>query len=201
MREDAPQRLAHTCARLYERRLTFSTGGNVSMREGEKVYITPSGRNKGALESEDIVVVDMEGITINGGRPSIELGFHLAIYRRRPDVQAVVHCHPQYCTALAVMGGRMRTGLTPEGVLLLDEVPMVPYATPGTEELVRLVSDHSIAHNAMLMARHGAITLGKDLEEAFNRMEELEFQARMQFLVGDAPEIPGQERRRILGPQ
>lgn len=193
------EELVRVCARLYDRRLTFSTGGNISVRDGDRVLITPSGRNKGMLKPEDIVTVDMDGNVLHGGKPSIETGFHLAVYRARSDVRSVVHCHPQHCTALAVMGSPMRTGLTPEGVVLLGDVPLVPYGTPGTQDLVRLVASYSMDHDALLMARHGALTVGRDLEEAFNRMEELEFQAHMQFLVGDADEIPLEERRRILG--
>ncbi|MFA7342462.1 MAG: class II aldolase/adducin family protein [Candidatus Methanomethylophilaceae archaeon] len=199
MAPDLTEGLVDVCTRLYQRRLTFSTGGNISVRDGDRVYITPSGRNKGMLKRGDIVTVDMDGRALQGGKPSIETGFHLAIYKMRPEVQAVVHCHPQYCTALAVMGAPMRTGLTPEGVLLLGDVPLVPYGTPGTQDLVRLLASYCVDHDALLMARHGALTMGKDLEEAFNRMEELEFQAHMQFLVGDAEEIPLEERRRILG--
>lgn len=189
--------LAEVCARLYERRLTFSSGGNVSMRTENGVLITPSGKNKGRLKPEEIVKTDIMGKLQGTGKPSIELGFHLAVYNSRPDVNAVVHCHPLYCTALAVKGEKLKTGLTPEGVLLLGDVPNMPYATPGTKQLVDVIAEYSGHHDAMIMERHGAITLGKDLEEAYNRMEELEFQAHMQFLTEGSTELPEEERRRI----
>ncbi len=197
---DKRRELTDFCSLLYERRLTFSAGGNVSVRDGETILITPSGRNKGLLSPEDMVAVDMDGQPLEGGKPSIELGFHLAIYRSRPEVGAVVHCHPLHSTALAVRGEPLRCGLTPEGVLLLGDVPLVPYATPGSEELVRLVSAYALDHDAIIMEKHGALTVGADLEQAYNRMEELEFQAQLQFLAGDAEEISDAERRRILGP-
>lgn len=197
---DKRRELTDFCSLLYERRLTFSAGGNVSVRDGEMILITPSGRNKGLLRPEDMVAVDMDGRPLEGGKPSIELGFHLAIYRSRPEVGAVVHCHPLHSTALAVRGEPLRCGLTPEGVLLLGDVPLVPYATPGSEELVRLVSSYALDHDAIIMEKHGALTVGDDLEQAYNRMEELEFQAQLQFLAGDAEEISDAERRRILGP-
>jgi len=189
--------LTEVCARLYERRLTYSSGGNVSIRTEDGVLITPSGKNKGLLKPEEMVKTDIMGIIQGPGKPSIELGFHLAVYKSRPDVNAVVHCHPLYCTALAVKGEKLKTGLTPEGVLLLGDVPHMPYATPGTKQLVDVIAEYSGHHDAMIMERHGAITLGKDLEEAFNRMEELEFQAHMQFLTAGSTELPEEERRRI----
>lgn len=189
--------LADVCARLYERKLTFSSGGNVSMRNADGVLITPSGRNKGRLKPEEMVKTDIGGKLQGEGKPSIELGFHLAIYDCRPEVNAVVHCHPLYCTALAVKKDKLRTGLTPEGILLLGDVPHMPYATPGTQDLVDIVAEYSKHHDAMIMERHGAITLGRDLEEAYNRMEELEFQAHMQFLTEGSLELPEEERRRI----
>lgn len=189
--------LTDVCTRLYERRLTFSSGGNVSVRTDDGIFITPSGRNKGRLKPEEMVKTDNLGKVQGKGKPSIELGFHLAVYDCRPDVHAVVHCHPLYCTALAVKQEKLKTGLTPEGVLLLGEVPLMPYATPGTKDLVDIVAKSSKHHNVMIMERHGAITLGIDLEEAYNRMEELEFQAHMQFLTEGSVELPEEERRRI----
>lgn len=194
--------LAEACWRLYDRRLTFSAGGNVSVRVDDGVLITPSGRCKGALEPADMVKVAMDGAA-SGGRPSSELGFHLALYRANPDVNAVVHCHPLHCTALAVRGARVRCDLTPEGVLLLGEVPMVGYFAPGSQELADAVAANA-GSAAMVLRKHGAVTQGRDLDEACDRMEELEFQAELQMLCGrargltraEAAELAGGRRRR-----
>ncbi|MCL2148166.1 MAG: class II aldolase/adducin family protein [Methanomassiliicoccaceae archaeon] len=190
-------RLAETCRLLYDRGLTVSAGGNMSLRLNEREFIiTPSGRNKGLLGPEDMVLMDMRGRRLSDGRPSMEKGFHMALFKANPGTAAVIHCHPLYCTALAVKGEALRTSLTPEGVILLGEVPMIGYFTPGSKRLVEAVSMHS-SHKAMLMERHGAITQGGTLEEAFNRMEELEFQARLQTLVGDAAGLPAAEVRKL----
>jgi len=191
--EFARKELTALCKRLYDRNLTVSAGGNMSIRlNNTEFLITPSGRNKGSLIPEDLIKMDLKGNILSEGKPSIEREFHIAIYKDNPETNAVVHCHPLYCTALAVKGENIRSGLTPEGVILLGEVPMVDYFTPGSKELAKAVKAHSKS-KAMLMKRHGAITQGKTSEEAFNRMEELEFQAKLQMLVNNAEELPPQE--------
>lgn len=190
--------LTDICEKLYDRNLTVSAGGNMSMRVDDFIIITPSGRNKGMLEPDDMVKMSMDGEVLSGGKPSIEHRFHLALYRKRSDVNAVIHCHPLYCTALSLGKKGLNTKLTPEGVLLLGDVPTVPYFTPGSEELVKAIEERS-EYDAMLMAKHGALTQGKTLEEAYNRMEELEFQAHMQMLAKHAKNLPVSEIEKIRG--
>jgi len=191
--------LKNLCAQLYDRRLTVSAGGNMSVRlDEESILITPSGRNKGMLEPEDMVRVTMEGEIIGSGRPSIETGIHLALYKANASINAVVHCHPLYCTMLSVKGEEIRTGLTPESIVLLRNIPMIEYHTPGSQELVDAIAKHA-SSTAMLLRSHGALTQGRNTEEAYNRMEELEFQAKMQSLVGNAEGLPKEEIDRILG--
>jgi len=189
----ARTRLIECCRLLYNRNLTVSAGGNMSVRVGDHILITPSGVNKGLVSEEDLVLMDLKGNVISGGKPSIEHKFHLALYKANPEVNAVVHCHPLYCLVLATRGEEINSTLTPEGVLLLDVVPTVRYETPGSDALVKAVAEHSDAP-AMILAKHGAITQGRSLEEAFNRMEELEFQAHLQILLGkDAESLPQEE--------
>lgn len=193
----ARRKLADVCKLLYERNLTVSAGGNMSLRLNEKEFIiTPSGRNKGSLAPDDMILMNLSGKVLSYGKPSMEKGFHIALYKADSDTASVIHCHPLHCTALAVRGENIRSRLTPEGILLLGDVPLIGYFTPGSKELVKAVSDCS-SSSAMLMARHGAITQGRTIEEAFNRMEELEFQARLQMLVGDADEIPEKEYKKL----
>ena len=186
----ARKRLVECCHMLYDRNLTVSAGGNMSVRINDReILITPSGVNKGLVREDDLVKMDMDGNVLSGGKPSIEHKFHLGIYRENPETNAVVHCHPLYCLAILTRGEDLKSTLTPEGVLLLDQVPTCRYATPGSDELVEAVMEYAHAP-AMLMARHGAITQGRTLEEAYNRMEELEFQAHLQILAGNAEELP-----------
>lgn len=193
----ARELLADCCRRLYDRQLTVSAGGNMSIRiSPDEILITPSGRNKGMLAPDDMVRMSLDGRVLSDGRPSIEHRFHLALYRMNPDTNAVVHCHPLHCVALAVRNQPVRCNLTPEGAMLLGDVPMIGYFTPGSEELVDAVAAHG-DRKAMLMERHGALTQGRTLEEAYNRMEELEFQARLQLLVGDAEDLPAEEVEKL----
>ena len=195
----ARRRLAECCHLLYDRHLTVSAGGNMSVRLGEdEILITPSGVNKGLISGDDLVKMDMDGHVISGGKPSCEHKSHIGTYKESPETNAVIHCHPLYCLALAVKGEDIKSCLTPEGVLLLDQVPTVRYETPGSQELVDAVMEYADAP-AMLMANHGAITQGRTLEEAFNRMEELEFQAHLQILAGDAAELPVEEVVKLRG--
>ena len=195
----ARQSLSDICSKLYDRKLTVSAGGNMSVRLNEnEILITPSGRNKGSLAPDDMVKLTMSGEVIGAGRPSIEHKFHLALYSRNSDTNAIVHCHPLYCTTLAVKNTKIRCDLTPEGVLLLGDVRTVDYFTPGSQELVDAVAENS-PYPVMLMRRHGALTQGKDLEEAFDRMEELEFQAHLQILAGRAKGLSKSEIEKIRG--
>lgn len=194
----AREKLAEICKLLYDRNLTVSAGGNMSVKiKDSEILITPSGRNKGLLKPEDMVKLNLDGEILSDGKPSIEHRFHLALYRMNPETGAVVHCHPLNCTALAVRNEELRCNITPEGVLLLGTVPMVPYFTPGSQELVDAVAERGWA-KAMIMAKHGALTQGRSLEEAYNRMEELEFQARLQLVVGDAEDLPKEEIQKLL---
>lgn len=188
--------LVETCARLYDRNLTVSAGGNMSVRVDDGVLITPSGRNKGLLKPEDLVKVALDGTVVSGGKPSIETRFHLALYRSNPGTNAVIHCHPLNCIALTLRNEELRCNLTPEGALLLGRVPTIPYITPGTDELVDAVASHR-SSAVILMARHGALTQGATLEEAYDRMEELEFQARLQMMCGGAEDLPADELRKL----
>lgn len=188
--------VCEACRKLYDKALLVSAGGNVSVRCDDGILITPSGRNKGSLRPDDIVKIAPDGKVTGRGKPSIEYKFHLALYETRKDTCAVVHCHPLYCTALSVRGERMRTDLTPEGIMLLGDVPMIPYRTPGSDELADEIRNVS-KFNAAVMANHGALTQGRTLDEACDRMEELEFQAHLQLMVGSAAGLPREEVVRL----
>ena len=195
--QTARKKLADVCGLLYDRNLTVSAGGNMSLRLNEKEFIiTPSGRNKGLLRPDEMVLMNINGKVLSDGKPSIENKFHIALFKADPDTASVIHCHPLYCTALAVRGEKIKSTLTPEGVILLGNVPMIGYFTPGSKKLTDAVAEHASC-KAMLMERHGAITQGRTLEEAFNRMEELEFQAKLQMLAGDAEELPLSEIKKL----
>jgi L-fuculose-phosphate aldolase len=158
-----------------------ATDGNVSARIGPgSLLVTPAGREKGSLAPAELLVVDLEGRVLEGeGRPSTETPMHLLCYRRRGDVGGVVHAHPPVATAFAAAGVPLDAPVMPEIVLTVGPVPLVPYATPGTEELARALEPLVEGHDAFLLASHGVLTLGRDVREALHRMERVEHLAKV----------------------
>lgn len=177
----ARERVVEVCRRLHDRDLVGAAEGNVSVRLGEgRFLVTPSGVSKGRLAPEDLVVVGPGGEPRSGrGRPSTEVRMHLAAYAARPDVEAVVHAHPVTAVAMTVAGVAPPNDLVPEAAVVLGEVAVAPYATPGTDEVPASLAPLLGGHDVVLLERHGALALGGTLDEAFDRMETLERVARI----------------------
>lgn len=195
--------LADYGRRLYEKRLLTGLGGNISARiDDEAILISPSGVCKGDLRPSDLIrMLVADGKVTAGGRPSMETPFHLAFYRGREDVGAVVHAHPLFCTVLATANQNVRTDLTPEGLLLLGRVGLVPYATPGSAELAERLQERLRQHDAFILQSHGAITVGKDIADAYFKMETLEFLAELQVRtegVNGAKPLSPDEAEKVL---
>ena len=169
------------CRRLWERGLIAGQDGNVSVRVGpDRVIVTPAGMSKADVQPADLVEIALDGHRLAGRREaSSEVRMHLRIYERRPDVMAVVHAHPPTATGLAVAGEGMMANVLPEIIFTLGQVPLLPYATPGTPELADTFDAFVGAHDAFLLANHGATTCGPSLLVAHQRMESLEHAARI----------------------
>jgi len=168
-------KLAEIAKRLYNRNMNAALGGNMSIRLGDEIAITPAGINKGFMTEDDVVVVDMGGAKLRGkGTPSSEGKMHYEIYKARPDVNAIIHAHPPFAVGFALAHHDLPDDILPEATILLGHVPCLSYVTPSTIELALEVAQGLAHRNAVLMANHGAITVGADLEEAYNRMELLE---------------------------
>jgi L-fuculose-phosphate aldolase len=202
-RDMVADELVRVCRRLYERGLIAGPDGNVSVRiADDAVLVTPSGLSKVDVTPVDLVVVDLEGEVVTGSRPpSSELRMHLQIYETRPDVKAVVHAHPPMATALAVAGLDLMAPVLPEVILQMNEVPLVPYATPGSATLAQAIIPYVRDHDAFLMANHGATTLGATLALAHQRMESLEHAARILCAaraLGSPRNLTAQEVRELL---
>jgi L-fuculose-phosphate aldolase len=166
--------------RLMDRGLIAGAEGNISARSGPgRLLVTPAGRSKGDLEPADLVEVDLEGRIVRGIGPSSELGLHLAVFRLRPDVGAVVHAHPPAATGFAAAGLALDDGVLPELVVQFGTVPLVPFGVPGSPELGERARPYLSDHDALLLANHGAVTLAPTVEEAEQRMESLEQGARI----------------------
>lgn len=168
---------------LWERGLVGGAEGNVSARlDDDKVLSTPSGAIKGKLEAKDICLISADGESLDGKQPSSEIKLHLRIYKERPDVNAVVHAHPPVATGFALAGETFLRNMLPEADLVLGPVAMVPFAIPGSYEMGDVIAPLLQNHQAFLLASHGAATVGKDLNEAYMRIETLERIAKV-FLV------------------
>lgn len=176
--------MALCCRHLAARGLIAGRDGNLSVRLGQdRVLVTPSGLLKAFLSATDMVEVDLNGTPRRrtSCKPTSELDLHLRILRHRPDVEAVVHAHPPAATGFAVAGKEIPDNLLPELIFVVGPVPLVPFGMPGTPELgdriVPYLEDQR--HQALLLANHGAVTLGRTLDEAWIRMESLEHAARI----------------------
>ncbi len=167
--------------RLHARDLVGAAEGNLSARLGpDRFLVTASGVSKGHLGPGDLVVVDGRGERLHGEkRASTELRMHLAAYAARPDVGAVVHAHPITAVALTVAGVPPPSDLVPEAAVTLGPIAVAPFATPGTDEVPASLAPFLARHDVVLLDRHGALTLGRTLVEAFERMETLERVARI----------------------
>ena len=174
--------MALCCQQLAAGGLIAGRDGNLSVRLGpNRVLVTPSGLIKSLVTAADMVEVDLAGRPRRRGRrkPTSELDLHLRILRHRPDVQAVVHAHPPIATGFAVAGEAIPDNLLPELIFVVGRVPIVPYGTPGTPELGDRIVPYLEGHDALLLANHGAVTMGSTLDEAWIRMESLEHSARI----------------------
>lgn len=173
---------------MYEREYIVACEGNLSVRLGnDRILTTPTCMNKGMLEPEDLVVVDLEGRHLEGARRmSSEVLMHLLFYRIRSDVNAVCHAHPATATGFATAGRALDQALLPEVVIGLGKVPLVRYGTPGTPDLSAAIEPYVDHYDALLLANHGAVTCGADLLTAFYRMETVEHTAKITLAAENA---------------
>jgi L-fuculose-phosphate aldolase len=170
--------MAEVCRALYRRQLLAATDGNLSVRDGDNLLATPSGVNKGFIREDDILRVDLSGQVLAGaGKPTTELLLHLEVYKVRPEVKAVIHAHPPIATAFTLAGVSLAEGILPEVVLTLGGIPTAPYGTTGTPEMAAAVGEVLPYYDAILLEQHGALTVGHNLWEAYNRMEKVEHAA------------------------
>lgn len=178
---DVRREIVRVCRRLYERGLIAGPDGNVSVRiSRDHVLITPRGFSKADVEEHDLVLVTLDGTRIGGRHEaSSEIAMHLAVYRAREDVGAVVHAHPPVATGFAVAGFGLPGNVLPELAVQVGDVPFVPYATPGTDALPAVMAPWLPNYEAFLLANHGATTLGRTLTEAHQRMECVEHSANI----------------------
>jgi L-fuculose-phosphate aldolase len=171
--------------RLWTRGYVASNDGNISVRLDEsRILTTPKSVSKGFMTPDMMVVTDLSGRKLAGDRdPSTELKMHLAVYEHRPDVKAVVHAHPPLATGFAVAGIALDRAVLAEVICTLGSIPIADYATPSTEELPDAVKKYIKAHDGLLLANHGALTVCKDLYGAYYKMETVEHFAHISLVA------------------
>jgi L-fuculose-phosphate aldolase len=171
--------------RMYARRYTASNDGNISVRLGaDRLLMTPKSVCKGFMTPDMMCITDLDGRKLQGDRdPSSEMLMHLEVYRQRADVQAVVHAHPPVATGFAVAGIPLDRAVLAEVLTTLGSVPIAEYATPSTAELPAAVRKYVKAHDGMLLANHGALTIGPDLFNAYYKMETIEHFATISLVA------------------
>lgn len=173
--------------RLWVRGYTASNDGNISVRlDRDRLVMTPASVCKGFMTPDMMVITDLAGRVLSaapGRKPSSEILMHLVVYRHRPDVGAVVHAHPPTATGFAVAGIALDRAVLAEVVTTLGSIPLADYGTPSTEELPSTVEPFVRAHDALLLANHGALALGQDLFAAYYKMETIEHFARISFVA------------------
>ena len=174
-------------ASLFARRLTFGRTGNISVRDGENILVTPTGASLGALDPDALSVIDQRGRHVDGPKPSKEAFLHAAVYRARPGAGAVVHLHSTYSVAVSCLDGLpehdVLPPLTAYYVMRVGTLPLLPYHAPGDGTLEPLAESTAERHAAFLLANHGPVVAGADLVAAADAVEELEETARLFLLL------------------
>jgi len=182
---DLIDELLDVCHRLHRLGMVAANDGNVSALTNDGNLLTSvTNISKGVMTARHVVKMDLQGRPLEDGKkPSSELPMHLAIYRDRPDVRAVVHAHPPYATGFAAAGLALDKCVLPEIVMTLGSIPLAEYGTPSTEEVPEAVSRWIGQADAVLLSNHGAVTVGASLEEAFYKMERIEHYAKICYFA------------------
>jgi L-fuculose-phosphate aldolase len=188
--------VARFMRRLYNRGLTTTSGGNISLRVSEEVIvITPSATDKGRMKWRDVGVLSILGENLTPKlKPSIEFNLHLNIYKKMKDVSAIVHAHPVFASAFTAMKGTLNTSLTAEARAICGVPRFVPYAVMGSAELADVAAQNAEEAHILLLENHGILTMGTSLLQAFDKLEVLENAAKMTLIT----EMAG--NKRMLSP-
>jgi 3-dehydro-4-phosphotetronate decarboxylase len=193
-RDEVSQEIATLGASLFERGLTFGRTGNISVRVGEEIIVTPTGLSLGRLNPDALALIDVAGTHIGGAKPSKEAFLHAAVYRARPDAGAVIHLHSTHSVAVSCMAGldpdNVLPPLTAYYVMRVGRLPLLPYHAPGDDSLKPLAEKVATANRAFLLANHGPVVAATDLAGAADAIEELEETARLFLLLQGHPTRP-----------
>lgn len=178
--------------KLGQKNMTPGTSGNISVKTNNNVLISGSGTCLADLTEDEIVLMDLDSNSLDGKKPSSEKNLHNAIYKLRPDINAIIHCHSPYTSAFAVCHIPLSKPIISENVFYFGEIPIADYALPGSEKLVENTAKFFQKHDAVLLANHGIIIGGKNLKETYYKMETAEAYAQIylnSILLGGAKDL------------
>ncbi len=174
--QNSREQLVRFAQKLNSSGLSAGKSGNISLRYNDSILITPSGLDYSTLSTQHIVRIDQQGKALDSQNeiPSSEWPFHCKLYATRPDIQAIVHAHPVHATALACTGRSIPAFHYMVAIAGGNEIPIAPYALFGSDTLSDNIAATLKHHNACLLANHGIIAIGNNLEKAFNLAMEIE---------------------------
>ena len=200
--DEIAEKMCEIGRRAYARQLVAGTEGNFSCRlDEQRVLCTPTGVSKGLLTPPDLCIVDLNGQQLEGQRRrSSEMLMHVALYRAQADIRAIVHTHPPFATTFAVLGELDLARVLPEVDVFLGSVPLIPYRTPGTATMAEPLLPYVQDNVAAILQNHGAVTWGRDLEDAFVLTETLEAVCRVVYQarqLGSVTLIPAESQREL----
>lgn len=191
--------IVEACQRLHAKNMLAAADGNISVRlSDERILITPTGLNKAFMKATDMAVITLDNRILQG-KPSSERLMHLEVYRQAPKARCVVHAHPPTAVAWTVTFPQLTelpSECLSEVILAVGRIPIVPYARPSTQSMGDVLKPFLPHHRVMIMARHGALSWGESLNEAYNGMERLEHSAfilQQAHLMGGLTSLPGVE--------
>jgi L-fuculose-phosphate aldolase len=184
--------VARFMRRLYKHSLTTTSGGNISLRVSEKIIlITPSATDKGRMKWKEVGIINILGENLTPHlKPSIETEMHLAIYRKKNDVLAIVHAHPVFASLFTAIKAKINTKLTAEAKAILGDPLLVRYAVMGSRALAEVAAENILKSDVLLLENHGILTTGSNILQAFDKIEVLENAAKMTLMT----EMTGKRR-------
>lgn len=197
--QELRQEVYQVCQLLWRKDFVAGTDGNVSVRIDDNHFlVTPSGFSKGFIEPDQLIVIDWDANPVGARygptrhlRPSSEILLHLEAYRRRPDINSVVHAHPPMAVALSIAGISLARCILPEVVMSFGLIPTTDYATPASIEGAQVIAGLIESYDAMILQRHGSVTVGTSAWDAYMKLEKMEHAALVTKTIvelgGEAP--------------
>jgi L-fuculose-phosphate aldolase len=201
---DEKESFVEICRRVYAKGFVSAFEGNISEKiDNGNILITRSGVCMGDVAEKDILEIDSKGNLIKGsGKISTESKLHLYIYKKRTEVQSIIHCHPIYASAFALTNEGLTQNIFPEVILTIGKVPLCEYGTPSTDEVPHSLDPYVDYAWAFLLKNHGVVTIGKSIYDAYYKMETLEHTSKIIFIakmMGEINELPKNMVEKLMG--